>query len=391
MVFIFHIVSPANTAIVQPTPVSTASASGIYISSEAAGQPDNYLISRLDLTSHRIIWSKPIGTLTSSIVVQENTVYVSAIAGPYGKHDYNDVYAFDATNGTLRWQSTVSQALDNKLTTPAVSGDTVYVLSQDGTVSALSTSKGKLLWSYKTKTLYNPGDVTVANGIVYATVRTGLFAINATSGKLVWSQQTDPTQILVSPDAVGNSVYLASYSVPPHQTGIAHSGLVYSYDAKSGTLNWQHPIDDWVGTPTIVNGIVYAGSYDTNLYALKASDGSELWHYTTGGQIFASPLVSNNVVYVEASGNATIDQPSTVNPALFAIDATKGTKLWSQQLDMTPETIQDGVIYGSVFPRAVYALKASDGSTIWHQQYGPDLIDKLGNHSGAPPEITVIP
>ena len=204
---------------------------------------------------------------------------------------------------------------------------------------------------------------------------------------------TDPTQILVSPGVVGSAVYLASYSNSPHYAGAARSGFVYSYDAKSGTLNWQHAIDDLVlSTPTVVNDIVYVGSYDTNLYALQASDGTELWHYTTGGQIFGSPLVSNGVVYVAESGNAGPTNPiSTVNAALFAIDATKGTELWSQPLDITLQTIQNGVIYGGVFPRAVYALKVSDGSTIWHQQYGPDLIDKTGTHGGPAPQITVIP
>jgi RNA polymerase sigma-70 factor (ECF subfamily) len=169
--------------------------------------------------------------------------------------------------------------------------------------------------------------------------------------------------------------------------------VIYSYNAQSGKLNWKHTVDDWASSPTVVNGVVYAGSYDTNLYALKASNGSELWHYTTGGHIFASPLVSNGVVYVTEDSNASeiSDHPPTVKPALFAINAAKGTKLWSQPLNISVQAIQDGVIYGSVFPRAVYALKASDGSVIWQQQYGPDLIDKMGFHSGATSLVAVVP
>src|SRR5581483_635179 len=68
------------------------------------------------------------------------------------------------------------------LTTPAVSGDSVYVMARDGTVYALNIANGKTLWSYTTKliasvdgTIYGQGDVAVANGIVYATIQNSLF------------------------------------------------------------------------------------------------------------------------------------------------------------------------------------------------------------------------
>jgi outer membrane protein assembly factor BamB len=380
MVFTFHLVSSHGKRVTPLQPIP--SAPGIYLS--GADQQGNYLISRLDMNSHRTIWSKNIGILNfASIVVRGNMVYVSATIVQNVQD--NDVYALDATNGTLRWQAIVSQGSDNELAAPAVSGETVYVLSKDGTVSALNATNGKLLWHYKINVLY-PGDVIAANGIVYAVAGTSLFTINATSGKLVWSQQIDQAQSLTSPSVVGNAVYLAASA-----TG---TGIIYSYDAKSGTLNWKHTINDSVfSTPTAANGIVYVGSGDTNLYALKASDGSELWHYTTGGQISDSPFVSNGVVYVSETGNTAgaTGQPSTVSPALVAIDATRGTKLWSQQIDITLRAIQNGVIYGVGYPRTVYALKVSDGSTIWHQQYSLNLIDKTGTHSVAVPEITIIP
>ena len=48
----------------------------------------------------------------------------------------------------------------------------------------------------------------------------------------------------------------------------------------------------------MANGVVYVGSLDNNVYALKASTGALLWKYTTGYWVGSSPAVANGVVYV---------------------------------------------------------------------------------------------
>jgi serine/threonine-protein kinase len=51
-------------------------------------------------------------------------------------------------------------------------------------------------------------------------------------------------------------------------------------------------------SPAVVNGVVYVGSDDLNVYALNATTGTKLWNYTTGSAMFPSAAVSNLVVYV---------------------------------------------------------------------------------------------
>jgi outer membrane protein assembly factor BamB len=38
-------------------------------------------------------------------------------------------------------------------------------------------------------------------------------------------------------------------------------------------------------SPAVANGVVYVGSYDTNIYALDARTGAKLWSYTTGSDL----------------------------------------------------------------------------------------------------------
>src|SRR6266568_3974340 len=51
-------------------------------------------------------------------------------------------------------------------------------------------------------------------------------------------------------------------------------------------------------SPAVANGVVYVGSYDGNVYALKASTGGKLWSHNVGNWVYSSPAVANGVVYV---------------------------------------------------------------------------------------------
>jgi len=67
----------------------------------------------------------------------------------------------------------------------------------------------------------------------------------------------------------------------------------------------------------VVNGVVYVGSDDDNVYALNARTGALLWSHGTGS-VFSSPAVANGLVYVGSyDGN------------VYALNASTGALLWS--------------------------------------------------------------
>jgi outer membrane protein assembly factor BamB len=71
-------------------------------------------------------------------------------------------------------------------------------------------------------------------------------------------------------------------------------------------------------SPAVVNGVVYSGSFDGNVYALNATTGAKLWTFTTGSAVLSSPAVANGVVYI---GSDDFN--------VYALNATTGAKLWS--------------------------------------------------------------
>jgi len=48
----------------------------------------------------------------------------------------------------------------------------------------------------------------------------------------------------------------------------------------------------------VVDGTVYVGTNEENVYALDTSDGSEQWTFETGDAVHSSPAVVGGTVYV---------------------------------------------------------------------------------------------
>jgi outer membrane protein assembly factor BamB len=123
-------------------------------------------------------------------------------------------------------------------------------------------------------------------------------------------QRSNPCEKVLDVNSVANLGVKWSYSAvaevcssPAVVNGVVYVGSddynVYALNASTGTLLWSYTAGNQVkSSPAVANGVVYVGSYDQNVYALNASTGAKLWSYTTGGEVNSSPAVANGVVYV---------------------------------------------------------------------------------------------
>ena len=98
------------------------------------------------------------------------------------------------------------------------------------------------------------------------------------------------------------------YSSPTVVNGVVYivseDNNVYAIYATNGTELWSFFTGGWVdSSPAVVNDIVYVGSLDKNLYALEAATGTLIWNFNTDGEVRSSPAVVNGVVYVGSKGN----------------------------------------------------------------------------------------
>lgn len=98
---------------------------------------------------------------------------------------------------------------------------------------------------------------------------------------------------------------LATSPWPMFHHDLAHTGLSpYNTSANPGTQRWAFATGGFVdSSPTIgVDGTIYVGSYDGNLYAVEPG-GTQKWKFATGGMInFSSPAIgANGTIYVGSS------------------------------------------------------------------------------------------
>jgi len=123
-----------------------------------------------------------------------------------------------------------------------------------------------------------------------------------------------------------------------------------------GKLMWNYTTADIVfSSPAISNGVVYVGSYDSNVYALNATTGATVWNYATGSSVYSSPTVANGTVYVGSDDNN-----------VYALNATTGAKLWNYTtgggVDSSPAVV-NGVVYVGSDDNNVYAIGNATAAT----------------------------
>jgi polyvinyl alcohol dehydrogenase (cytochrome) len=156
---------------------------------------------------------------------------------------------------------------------PNLIGDIVGFGQKSGIYWALNADNGSIIWS----TPVGPGTGNTLGGIE-------------------WGTATDGQRIYV---AIANAGH-APYTLVPsgqHITWGAWSAL----DVATGKILWQ-TADPTVGaldegSVSVANGVMYAGSYAGQMYALDAETGNILWSFESGGSVLDGPSIVNGTVY----------------------------------------------------------------------------------------------
>jgi alcohol dehydrogenase (cytochrome c) len=89
---------------------------------------------------------------------------------------------------------------------------------------------------------------------------------------------------------------------------IEPTGSIRALDHKTGKQVWDFLLKSppWAGLMSSAGGLVFGGSSEGLFYALDATSGKPLWHFGTGGPIFANPvsfLVNGKQHVAIAAGN----------------------------------------------------------------------------------------
>lgn len=185
---------------------------------------------------------------------------------------------------------------------------------------------------------------------------------------------------------------------------LSHRGYTTSGNpANSAKPLWNYSTGAAVvSSPAVVNGCVFVGGKDYNIYCLNASNGQLVWNFTTGGEVDSSPAIYDGRVYVGSDdgwvycidiatgmpiwvsivGGQVRSSPAVVDGCVyvgsgkhdvFCFNASNGALVWTSPTSYpvgSSPAISDGVVYVATDDFCVYALNASTGDELWNHHTG---------------------
>jgi|GEM_PF-6125061 len=171
---------------------------------------------------------------------------------------------------------------------------------------------------------------------------------------------------------------------PMFMHDIHHTGCTTSKIPNTNATLWTYSTRGQIqSSAAIVDGVVYFGSGDRNLYALWANNGTLKWKFNDGNnldEVPSSPAVVGDKVYFYA-----------MNKGMFCLWASNGTKIWNRTLATpnyrnfsSPLVVNDSVYIANDLPNpaTIFSLNASTGSTNWAVTYGEYIVSSMAYKNG---------
>jgi len=134
--------------------------------------------------------------------------------------------------------------------------------------------------------------------------------------------------------------------------------------ASDGSPLWHQP-SSYAGLrdPIMHNGILYLNAHDS-LHARRASDGSLLWHFRARRRGILSLAAMNGRLFVCGSRNTIVE--------VYALRTEDGSLVWRWRTSLQeggvtdPVVAHEAVYVGISATDGLYALHVSNGSILWH-------------------------
>lgn len=260
----------------------------------------------------RILWKRDVGTGYSSPSIQGARLFIAGT-----QQVRFTVFCLDAVNGRQIWKRQFKGSLDAEAT-PAVDGDRLYGLMQDGNLFCLKTSDGSLVWNvscsddFKARRPYCgwAASPVVDGNLLLLNANSLLAAVDKITGKTVWTVQD---------------------AVPPGSWG-----------------SYSTPVVADIGGARLA---LFLGP--STLKAVAVTTGTVAWSYVHGDRIHsvADPVVSGNGVFV------SVPQMG----ARLSVEGGKVRETW-KSLDhstwLPPPVLVDGHLYGCFIPSTLFL-------TVW--------------------------
>jgi len=210
---------------------------------------------------------------TGGIVRSSPTVYYGLVY--FGSWD-GFIYALKENDGTFMWKyDTRGKDYKNVQPSPRVANGVLYCGSRNPYFYALNAATGKEIWKYSYDFSWVESSAIIEKGVVYigSSDLKKVFAFNANTGKVIWQLKVNGTA-WSTPSYDKGDLYIGLASYKDDKSAMEGGGLL-AINAESGKIKWEikcgktNAIGGVVSSPTVSDGMIYYGSLDGKVYAVK--------------------------------------------------------------------------------------------------------------------------
>lgn len=262
---------------------------------------------------------------------------------------------------------------------PAFADGKLYAVSTDGKVEALDAATGKVLWKQSTHmgdgiwpfkhkkpgpdARYAGGPTVLGNLLVVGTLDGHVYAMDATTGKQLWSADVDSE--VISPPAIdAGTVYART-----------NSGAVYAFDANSGERKWVYdqasvPLLSLRGNGALLaaHGVVMFGSDDGNIVSLRGDSGAIQWKLPITKSLGRTDIQKLNDADDTLQLDGNILYATAYHGELTAVDAAQGQIAWDRAFSSYVGVgVTDKAVIGVDDNALVWAFSKDGGGDLWKQ------------------------
>jgi len=237
------------------------------------------------------------GNFHSSPVLKNDILYI-------GNWD-TYFYAINSKTGKELWKFKTGEqvAMAGIQSSATVSNGMVYFGARDGYLYALDACSGNVMWKYDASGSWIVSTAVVKDGVLYVGTSDTylLLALDAKTGKEKFRFKTNG-YVFGKPAIIGNTVYFGDFTGKMYSLDITSAGKIwnsfstekrsqnagiilkndtldFAFAAKGGDLSFydvnKEVMDDFytlgpiVSSPLVQGGVLFFGSADGYLYALK--------------------------------------------------------------------------------------------------------------------------
>ncbi|HET6432856.1 outer membrane protein assembly factor BamB [Dyella sp.] len=258
---------------------------------------------------------------------------------------------------------------------PVVSDGVLYAASSDGEIAAFDATTGKTVWSTKSSThgwfgwgdkkrkdaFYAGGPAVDGDLLVIGTLDGHVYGVASKDGAPRWEANLK-SEVVVAPVVVGPLVLVRT-----------QDGRVYGLDRTNGDRRWVYdqgnvPLLSVRGNGPLLaaNGVVFFGSDDGKLVALRQDTGDKLWEQT-----LASGEGRTDIERLDDADGAVVLDGSTLygtayHGNLVAVDGPSGRPLWNRPFSSFGSAdVAGNAVYAVNDESQVWAFDKTGGSDLW--------------------------